>query len=189
MFFIIMARKETRQQFAAIPSLIKNRKVPLWNWFAGLCGAMVVFSEGASASALGVATFQTALISALLLSGLLCDRFGAGCNMVIVTHLSDGSLWDRQAFPDTTILEIRPRKRLKYAGDGGNSGGLLSFTSAHTDAWRQQGYEDTMLAMEHIRKPLAARQALTRSEAVLQKSLDITEEADLALRNAMARIK
>ncbi|EIF7249307.1 diguanylate cyclase regulator RdcB family protein [Escherichia coli] len=113
----------------------------------------------------------------------------AGCNMVIVTHLSDGSLWDRQAFPDTTILEIRPRKRLKYAGDGGNSGGLLSFTSAHTDAWRQQGYEDTMLAMEHIRKPLAARQALTRSEAVLQKSLDITEEADLALRNAMARIK
>ncbi len=36
--------------------------------------------------------------------------------------------------------------------------------------WRQQGYEDTMLAMEHIRKPLAARQALTRSEAVLQKS-------------------
>ncbi|EFJ6856389.1 phospholipase, partial [Escherichia coli] len=28
-----------------------------------------------------------------------------------MTHLSDGSLWDRQAFPDTTILEIRPRKR------------------------------------------------------------------------------
>ena len=43
-----------------------------------MCGAMVVFSEGASASALGVATFQTALISALILSGLLCDRFGIG---------------------------------------------------------------------------------------------------------------
>lgn len=78
MFFIIIARKETRQQFASIPTLIKKRKIPLWNWFAGLCGAMVVFSEGASASALGVATFQTALISALLLSGLLCDRFGIG---------------------------------------------------------------------------------------------------------------
>lgn len=58
-----------------------------------------------------------------------------------------------------------------------------------TDAWRQQGYEDTMLTMEHIRKPLAARQVLSRSETVLQKSLEITEEADLALRNAMARIK
>lgn len=78
MFFIIIARKETRQQFASIPTLIKKRKIPLWNWFAGLCGAMVVFSEGASASALGVATFQTALISALLLSDLLCDRFGIG---------------------------------------------------------------------------------------------------------------
>ncbi|EPO6309981.1 ferredoxin reductase, partial [Shigella flexneri] len=52
-----------------------------------------------------------------------------------------------------------------------------------------QGYEDTMLTMEHIRKPLAARQVLSRSETVLQKSLEITEEADLALRNAMARIK
>lgn len=78
MFFIIIAKKQTRQQFASIPSLIKQRKIPLWNWFAGLCGAMVVFSEGASASALGIATFQTALISALLLSGLLCDRFGIG---------------------------------------------------------------------------------------------------------------
>nr|MBO8919307.1 DMT family transporter [Proteus mirabilis] len=35
-----------------MPTLIKTRKIPLWNWFAGLCGAMVVFSEGASASAL-----------------------------------------------------------------------------------------------------------------------------------------
>ncbi|EOD2529967.1 patatin-like phospholipase family protein, partial [Escherichia coli] len=49
--------------------------------------------------------------------------------------------------------------------------------------------EDTMLTMEHIRRPLAARQALSLSETVLQKSLEITEEADLALRNAMARIK
>ena len=78
MFFIIIARKQTREQFASIPNLIKTRKIPLWNWFAGLCGAMVVFSEGASASQLGVATFQTALISALILSGLLCDRFGIG---------------------------------------------------------------------------------------------------------------
>ncbi|HAW8459080.1 TPA: phospholipase [Escherichia coli] len=46
-----------------------------------------------------------------------------------------------------------------------------------------------MQQIADIRKPLVARQALTRSEAVLQKSLDITEEADLALRNAMARIK
>ncbi|EFA4019632.1 hypothetical protein E2P18_18565 [Escherichia coli] len=48
---------------------------------------------------------------------------------------------------------------------------------------------NAIVGQEILPKPLAARQALTRSEAVLQKSLDITEEADLALRNAMARIK
>ncbi|MFN2054564.1 ferredoxin reductase, partial [Escherichia coli] len=52
-----------------------------------------------------------------------------------------------------------------------------------------QGYEDPMLAMEIIRNPLEARQALTLSEAVLQKSLEQTEEAHFALRNGMARIK
>ncbi len=105
MFFIIMARKETRQQFAAIPSLIKNRKVPLWNWFAGLCGAMVVFSEGASASALGVATFQTALISALLLSGLLCDRFGIGALFaVIATIFVVSPQWHSTSFILLAIL-------------------------------------------------------------------------------------
>lgn len=78
MFFIIISRQAYRKQFAAIPQLIRQRKISFWNWFAGLCGAMVVFSEGASASILGIATFQTALIAALLLSGLLCDRFGIG---------------------------------------------------------------------------------------------------------------
>lgn len=78
MFAIILSNRTYRKQMAAIPSLIKIKKVPLWNWLAGLCGAMVVFSEGASASQLGIATFQTSLICAMLLSGLLCDRFGIG---------------------------------------------------------------------------------------------------------------
>lgn len=112
----------------------------------------------------------------------------AGCNMVIVTHLVTVLYGIARLFRSPQSRDPSP-ERLKYAGDGDNSGGLLSFTLAHTDAWRQQGYEDTMLTMEHIRKPLAARQVLSRSETVLQKSLEITEEADLALRNAMARIK
>lgn len=78
MAIIILSRKKTRQQFASIPRLIKSHQMPWWNWIAGICGAMVVFSEGASASALGVATFQTTLISGLVISGLLCDRFGIG---------------------------------------------------------------------------------------------------------------
>lgn len=78
MAIIILARRSTRQQFASIPAKIKGGKLPWWNWIAGICGAMVVFSEGASASILGVATFQTTLISGLVISGLCCDRFGIG---------------------------------------------------------------------------------------------------------------
>lgn len=81
MAIIILARKSTRQQFASIPSRIKANQIPWWSWFAGLCGAMVVFSEGASASVLGVATFQTTLISGMVISGLLCDRFGIGVDV------------------------------------------------------------------------------------------------------------
>ncbi|KEP06422.1 hypothetical protein EH65_00015 [Escherichia coli] len=44
--------------------------------------------------------------------------------------------------------------------------------------------------MEHIGNHWTARQVTDPGQkAVLQKSLEITEEADLALRNAMARIK
>lgn len=78
MAVIILARRQTRQQFASIPKKMFSHKTPWWNWLAGCCGAMVVFSEGASASALGVATFQTTLISGMVISGLICDRLGIG---------------------------------------------------------------------------------------------------------------
>ena len=78
MAVIILSRKSTRQQFVSIPARIRAGRIPWWSWLAGLCGAMVVFSEGASASVLGVATFQTTLISGMVISGLLCDRFGIG---------------------------------------------------------------------------------------------------------------
>ncbi|MEC6668932.1 hypothetical protein VXS29_26185, partial [Escherichia coli] len=55
--------------------------------------------------------------------------------------------------------------------------------------WGWLGSLETGQPFSITDKPLAARQALTRSEAVLQKSLDITEGADSALRNAMARLK
>lgn len=81
MAIIILARHSTRQQFASIPHKIKNHSIPWWNWVAGCCGAMVVFSEGASASILGVATFQTTLISGMVISGLVCDRLGIGVSV------------------------------------------------------------------------------------------------------------
>lgn len=78
MAIMVLSRKETRQQFLAIPKVMRSHTIPVWNWFAGLVGAMVIFSEGVAVSTLGVAIFQTSLIAASVLSCLLCDRFGIG---------------------------------------------------------------------------------------------------------------
>ena len=62
---------------------------------------------------------------------------------------------DRQAFPDTTVLEIRPQRSLRR-NDGalGGAKDLLGFTAMHIDSWIEQGYHDTMSALDSVRKPL-----------------------------------
>ncbi|RXR25303.1 DMT family transporter [Oerskovia turbata] len=76
MFVIVFARPVTRREALAIPSLIKGRTIPWWNFLAGLCGAVIVLSEGVTVGVLGVATFQISLISGLVISGVICDRLG-----------------------------------------------------------------------------------------------------------------
>lgn len=101
----------------------------------------------------------------------------AGCDVVIVTHLSDGSLWERRAFPETTVIEIRPQRSLNR--------NLLDFSTEAVDSWYLQGYEDTMLTMGHILFPLEAHQHLKASETVVQKSLDAGRHVDITLKNAL----
>ena len=78
MFLIVLPRAKTRKALFAIPGQLKRGVIPWPNFFAGLCGAVIVLSEGVSVGALGVATFQTSLISGMVISGVVCDRFGIG---------------------------------------------------------------------------------------------------------------
>lgn len=114
----------------------------------------------------------------------------AGCNMVIITHLSDGSLWDRQAFPDTTVLEIRPQRSLRR-NDGalGCATDLLGFTTMHIDSWIEQGYHDPMSIIDSVRKPLQARRTLQVSSTALESSLAENTTADSVLKNAISPLK
>lgn len=75
----------------------------------------------------------------------------AGCNMVIVTHLNDGSLWSRHDFPDTTIMEIRPQTSLgRDKGMLGAVKDVLGFNSEKITSWIAQGYVDTKICMESV---------------------------------------
>lgn len=78
MLVIVLARARTRAAFFRLPGQLVRGEIPRWNFFAGLCGAVIVLSEGVTVGFLGVAIFQTSLISGMVISGVVCDRLGIG---------------------------------------------------------------------------------------------------------------
>jgi NTE family protein len=62
------------------------------------------------------------------------------CRVAIVTHLQEGSLFDRHSFPEATIIEIRPSSPITRVGGLRD---LLALDSDRIAGWIEQGYEDT----------------------------------------------
>lgn len=114
----------------------------------------------------------------------------AGCNLVIVTHLSDGSSWSRQAFPGATILEIRPGQSLnRAAGAFGGAQDLLGFDADKIPSWIEQGYDDTLASVGRVMEVQKSRNELRTSEAALAAVEQENAQADKVLADAMARLK
>lgn len=111
----------------------------------------------------------------------------AGCDLAIVTHLEDGSLWNRHDFPEITVLEIRPQTPISK-----NSLALMDmfdFSKTHISDWMQQGYTDTLHCIGRVTNALDARQNLKSAVEECQASLANNEVADKALDDAMARLR
>lgn len=119
-------------------------------------------------------------------AGALID---AGCNMLIVVHLSDDSPWSRRDFPQATVLEIRPQRAIARDPSLLDHRDLLGFDSTRIPSWIAQGYEDTLACAQRIMRPDAARRALRESEKLLEakQAQSISNEARLA--DAMARLR
>lgn len=114
----------------------------------------------------------------------------AGCKQVIVTHLSDGSLWSRQDFPDTTVLEIRPQTPITPEGgllDAAKA--ALGFDASNISRLMEQGYRDTLQCVGRVMKAVQVRQELRQSESALQDSLQRGASVDTALGEAMKRLQ
>lgn len=108
----------------------------------------------------------------------------AGCKQIVVTHLSDGSMWDRSQFPDATIIEIRP-KTSAITRKGAVSD-LLGFDNEKIPSWIKQGYEDTHACIGPILKTLNTFGELNESERVRDEALNRTGVD--TLRDAMRRL-
>jgi NTE family protein len=74
-----------------------------------------------------------------------------GLRTVIVSHLTDGSLWDRRAYPDAVVIEIRPRTAITRDGLLADVAGVNPKRIA---SWIGQGEEDTKLTLKEIVEPL-----------------------------------
>lgn len=111
----------------------------------------------------------------------------AGCKQVIVTHLSDGALWSRQDFPDTTVLEIRPQKPI--TPDGKKFKALLGFDAANIQRLQEQGYEDTLHCVGRVMKASTSYQAAKTSAQTVTTSLQSGLAVDGTLENAMERLR
>lgn len=114
----------------------------------------------------------------------------AGCNMVLVTHLSDGSFWNRHDFPNTTIIEIRPQNTI--ARDTGILGGakdLLGFDATKIPSWIEQGYRDTIHCVGRIKNTLDSFDTLNKSRINITNSFNANVEADENLSHVMAKIR
>ncbi len=114
----------------------------------------------------------------------------AGCKLLIVTHLSDGSLWNRQDFPDTTVLEIRPQSPISLSSNPLEAAkSLLGFDVSNIARLMQQGYDDTLHCVGRVLKASRTEELLRQSEQARDASLSRSAAADAQLEQAMQRLR
>ncbi len=114
----------------------------------------------------------------------------AGCNLVIVTHLSQGSAWSRQRFPGATVLEIRPGRSLeRNEGLFAGPRDLLGFDAEKIPSWIEQGYQDTQRCVGRVLEAQQSRNTLRASESRLSSVMRDAGDADDILAQAMKRLE
>ncbi len=92
------------------------------------------------------------------------------CTHIIVTHLTDGSLWNRYDFPNTTILEVRPKQPIAKEAMIKD---LLGFKASKINQWIDQGYDDAKRCIGNVKRVLdqqiESKSAIEKRQVALQE--------------------
>ncbi|MFE7182083.1 patatin-like phospholipase family protein [Streptomyces erythrochromogenes] len=102
----------------------------------------------------------------------------AGCDLVIVVHLTEGALWDAHDQRALRIVEIRPRRPLRPPGPLGGATALVDLSAARLLRLRSQGYEDARHVMEPLRAMLSAVQGARDAQARMVESVTRLENPE-----------
>ncbi|MDO5070255.1 MAG: hypothetical protein Q4D78_08715 [Neisseria zoodegmatis] len=107
-----------------------------------------------------------------------------GCKWVIVSHLSNGSLWHRHDFTDATCIEIRPNPSL----DMGFSA-MFDFSEKTIYKLVEAGYEDTMQQVGALKKTLSSLYAKRSITEKVEQIIKEKRESEVAMDLAMERLR
>jgi len=89
-----------------------------------------------------------------------------GMDIIIVSHLSDGALWDSADFPDETILELRPATRMSDSALD-----MLGFEAEKIRKWIGQGKSDTDALLGKLARHSSARSELSKETSQLRATV------------------
>lgn len=98
-----------------------------------------------------------------------------GCKNVIVIHLQNCSVWNRDDFPEQTIIEIRPQQNINKSEIPvvGVVESWLDFSSKRIRELKQLGYEDAKRCLNPIIDSLISIKECRQSQEYL---IDSTEK-------------
>lgn len=95
------------------------------------------------------------------------------CNVAIIIHLSNGSVFNRHDFPGMSIIEIRPEQSMirSHMPVAGEISSILDFSPQRIHELKQQGYEDSERCLQPI---LEAAATICRQQYEQEKLIDST---------------
>lgn len=109
----------------------------------------------------------------------MAPLLGEGCDLVIVSHLSNGSLWKAPAASDgPAVIELRPRTpiaRGNYVSD------LLGFKPELIDSWMKQGYEDSRRTLVEVADLLRTRASGRLAQDEMIRAVGAAEDSVASL--------
>ncbi|RUL92822.1 DMT family transporter [Verrucosispora sp. FIM060022] len=75
---LVPATRSGRQGLSALRAALSTGTIRPWQCIGGACGALLVFTQGATVGTLGVAVFTVAVVAGQSASSLVVDRAGVG---------------------------------------------------------------------------------------------------------------
>jgi NTE family protein len=107
-----------------------------------------------------------------------------GCRHVIVIHQRNGAIWNRDNFPEQTIIEIRPQAKINKSEIPfiGLADTYLDFSPERIIELKQRGYTDAKRCLEPILDTLiTVRQQRQIEKSLIDSTLSLLKDEPLDL--------